>query len=122
MVGLRHVIILALGLRLLLLVTALYFTGDPETFTAPDTRHYLQPATTLVKERRYYDGSTPELFRPPGYPILLMLGVLTGHPYLTTLLFQALIGILTVVLVFRTGLLIFRDRHAALFSAGDLCL
>lgn len=117
---LRHLLLLALALRLFLPATAYLVTRDPETFCTPDSYGYLTLAASLAQEGRYEGPEGLGLFRPPGYPILVAVGVLVGHPYLVTILLQALLGLLTVYLTYRTASLFFGGQRAATF-AGLAC-
>lgn len=88
-------------------------------FGQGDTPEYIWGATSIVRDLRYYrlrdgqpEATGPELHRPPGYPLLLVPGLRSGHVYLVTIVLQALLGSLTVYVTYRTALLLF-DSHVA---------
>lgn len=112
--SLNRLLLLAFCLRLLLPAAALILTGRSEAFETADSAKYLRLAEALVREGRYYDGGEPEIFRPPGYPLILSLGVLVNHPYAVPILLQALLGTLTVYLIYRCALLLIGDKHVAI--------
>ncbi|MFH1176853.1 MAG: glycosyltransferase family 39 protein [Acidobacteriota bacterium] len=111
------ILIAALLLRLALPAVVWFTVGRPEVFVAPDTAGYLTPATGLVSSGRLAGPGGPELFRPPGFPSLLAIGLLFGVPITVTLGLQALIGTLTVYLVWRSALLVSDDSRAAAWAA-----
>jgi hypothetical protein len=117
---LRHLLLLALALRLLLPLASLAMLGHPEAFCTPDSSGYLHLAAALAQEGRYVGSDGPDLFRPPGYPILVSVGTFLGHPYVVTIFLQALLGCLTVYLTYRTACLFFGGQRAATF-AGLAC-
>ncbi|MFP4106764.1 MAG: glycosyltransferase family 39 protein [Phycisphaerae bacterium] len=65
----------------------------------PDSRDYLRLANTLLDDGSF--GSDPEVFRTPGYPVLIAGALLTGGDSATylVLVFQCLLGGGTCVLV-----------------------
>ena len=67
-------------------------------FRAPDTASYLRLAETLVDRGRFGD---PEIVRTPGYPLLLVPGVIAGRVASLTLALQILLSLASVALVFR---------------------
>lgn len=114
--------VVALALRLLLPAAAIARTGDLGSLETGDSREYLGLATALVEKGEYVDAAGPHLFRPPGYPLQLALGVLIGRPFLTAIVVQALLGSLTVYLIYLTARLLLRDRRAAVFAGIASCV
>lgn len=115
--ALGKILLLALALRLLLSLLSLLATGgDLSVFTAPDTASYLVPAGQLL-HGRFSQGEQPEIFRTPGYPVMLVPGLLLGHPYMTAVLLQVGLSCLTVYLVYHIALLIWSDHGVALLGA-----
>ena len=108
--GPRGPLVAALLLRLALPLVVLGVTGgDWSLFTKPDTNTYLTPARHLLERGEFSSLSGPEIFRTPGYPLVLALGLLAGQPILVTLLLQALAGTLTVWCIMRTASLLFGE-------------
>lgn len=60
----------------------------------------------------------PEIFRPPGYPIFLIPGLLFGKPELFTIACQIILSCLTVFLVYKIALGLFERSDAAVLSAA----
>jgi 4-amino-4-deoxy-L-arabinose transferase-like glycosyltransferase len=87
-----------------LLAAAVYVERrDVAAFQVPDSGRYLSLASDLVHHQSYeFDGES-ELFRPPGYPMLLAIGTWLGHVTLVTLLLQATCGALIVWCCFHAG-------------------
>jgi hypothetical protein len=111
------VLCLAFCLRCAVFVTAWFSLRDHTAFYAKDTWSYLQPALELLSAGTFTAHGTPELFRTPGYPVLLCLGVLARHVEVVTIALQILLGCLTTYLVFRIAHELFHDARVATFSA-----
>jgi hypothetical protein len=111
----RGPLVAALLLRLALPLIVLGVTGGEAwaRFTTPDTNTYLTPARHLLERGAFSGLWGPEIFRTPGYPLVLAIGLIAGHPLLVTLLLQALAGTLTVWCIMRTASLLFRDDDDA---------
>jgi hypothetical protein len=109
----RGPLVAALLLRLLLPAAAFFISsgGDGSRFITPDTHTYLTPARLLLERGAFANPDGPEIFRTPGYPLMLTLGLIAGLPILVTLLLQALAGALTVWCTMRTASLLFGDNR-----------
>ena len=109
----------ALAVRTSIPVSAYLFTRDVTIFQAQDTQSYVEPARQLIADGRFSasDG-TPEIIRTPGYPMLLVLGLLLDRFRLVTITLQVLIGCFTVYLVYRTADLLFETEGASLLAAA----
>jgi len=97
---------------------------DPNIFHAADTDSYIRPAVELAttgKFNGYYDG-LPELFRTPGYPLVLVPSVWLGNIEAVTIPLQALLSCLTGYYIYCTGLLLFKQERIALFCLGIYAL
>ncbi len=114
---LMWVVGIALLVRLAMLALSLAATRDPSVFHWPDTSTYVQPATEWLASGRFGVNGVPEIVRTPGYPALLMLGILFGRIELITIALQILISCATVYGVARTGLLIFGRPEPAVLGA-----
>lgn len=110
----------AICTRALLPFIAYSWTRDARIFKAPDTASYLACAESLARTGSFSAGGIPEIVRTPGYPLLLLPGVLLGHVTAVTLLLQLLLGCATVWLVYRATSLITGNGRAAA-TAGFLC-
>jgi hypothetical protein len=115
----RGPLVAALLLRLLLPAAAIVFGGWSH-FVTPDTITYLTPARHLLERGAFSNLSGPEIFRTPGYPLVLTLGLIAGQPIVVTLLLQALAGTLTVWFVMRAASLLFRDDARIVRTCGWL--
>jgi 4-amino-4-deoxy-L-arabinose transferase-like glycosyltransferase len=115
---LASVVIAALILRALVTVGALATGAGLDAFHAPDTDSYLHDARQLLASGTFGAPGAPEIVRTPGYPLLLLPGVILGAPELVTILIQVLLSTLTVVVVYDIGRLLLHDRRAALIAAG----
>lgn len=99
------------------LVAALVYAGPPALHTG-DTGTYARPARELLTHGRFAVNGVPELERTPGYPILLIPGILVGHLEVVTALLQVVMSCALVYLVYRLSRLVFEDERAALFGAA----
>jgi len=106
-------ILVRLALPGYLLLTA----GDTQAFFEVYTHEYREPALNLLSSGSYVSHGTPEIYRPPGYPLFLLSGLLLKQEALVTILLQIILSSLTVWLVFRLSLVIFENLAAALFTA-----
>ncbi len=92
-------IALAVVLRLLV-GGAAWATRGPDAFLAIDSETYLAPAASLADGSGFRDlDGRLELFRMPGYPLLLAAGTAAGAPVAAALGLQLL---LSAALVWRT--------------------
>jgi len=112
------VLVLAFALRVLVPLFAAAVTRDPAVYHAPDTISYLTPARELAETGSFTSNGRSEIIRSPGYPLLLVPGVLAGRVELVTIGLQALLGCATVYFVYKIALLLFGDRGVA--AAGAL--
>ena len=89
----------AMSVRLLVLALASGF-HDIGYFVATDDSHeYLGLAESLT-EGSFSKNGVPEVMRTPGYPLLVALGVLAGHPIGFTVLLQVVLGGAAAVIVY----------------------
>jgi len=107
----------AVSLRAAVPLLCFALNRDPAIFHLPDTGDYLLTARQLLAGRFSLDGVTPELFRTPGYPLLLVPGVALGEAAAVTILLQILLSVATVYLVYRASQLLFQNRQAALLAS-----
>lgn len=114
---LRVILVLAFILRTLIFGAAYFSLRDNTAFYAKDTWSYLQPAMELVTAGSFTAFGEPELFRTPGYAVLLALGVRFGHVEIITIALQILLSCVTTYLVFQIALALFDDNRTAKWSA-----
>jgi len=112
-----HILGLALLLRSLVPTLAYLYTGNVATFYAPDTESYVMPARELIANHRYFAYGVPEIIRTPGYPLLLIPGLLLNHLVLTTVMVQIVASCFTVYMVYRTAQLLFDCETIAITAA-----
>jgi 4-amino-4-deoxy-L-arabinose transferase-like glycosyltransferase len=108
---------IALLLRVLLPVVSTITVRNQGVFLFPDSRGYIKPAEELLRTGRFAIDGRPEIMRTPGYPILLLPGILLGKPVLVTIALQVLLSLLTVWLVYGLTLRIFENETAAAAAA-----
>jgi 4-amino-4-deoxy-L-arabinose transferase-like glycosyltransferase len=76
-------------------------TSDVQIFYGGDTDSYLDPARELVRSGNFATGGEPDVFRTPGYPLLLALGVAAGRPEIVTVALQILLSCATAYAVYN---------------------
>lgn len=114
---LKLILSFAFLLRIAITIIAWFSLHDVKAFYAKDTGSYLQPALELVAQGSFTTFGAPELFRTPGYPLLLSLGVWLGQVEIITIGLQILLGCLTTYLVYLLALELFTDTRIASWSA-----
>ena len=111
--SLTMIMCIALFSRALLPFIAYSWTHDARIFKLPDTASYLACAESLVRTGSFSIGGIPEIVRTPGYPLLLVPGVLLRHVTSVTVLLQMFLGCVTVWLVYGATLALTGNRTAA---------
>jgi len=111
------VLLLALTIRLFVPLLAFFYTQDYLIFHRPDTATYLRPAENLLSTGQFTGNELPEILRTPGYPLLLIPGLLSDKTEAVTITLQILLSCLTCYLVFRASLLLFERHNVALLCA-----
>ena len=81
----------ALVARLLVSIVATAVHGAPYFLPTDDSYEYLRLGESLAAGSFSQDG-VAEVLRTPGYPLLVALGAVTGHPIGLTILLQVAIG------------------------------
>ncbi|HEU0054572.1 MAG TPA: glycosyltransferase family 39 protein, partial [Longimicrobium sp.] len=116
--ALAAIVLSAVGLRAGVAAAAWLASGDPDVFHAPDTWSYVAPAKELLETGAYTRFGEPEVVRAPGYPLLLVPGLLLGRLEAVTLALHVAIAALTVAGTFALALQVLGDRRAALAAAA----
>ncbi|MBF0540498.1 MAG: glycosyltransferase family 39 protein [Nitrospirae bacterium] len=87
-------------------------------FYTSDSSSYIAPAQSIAKTLEFNNSKgEPEIVRTPGYPLLIIPGILLGHTEAVTIFFQVIISFLTILIIYKTALELFEDFNAAFFSA-----
>jgi 4-amino-4-deoxy-L-arabinose transferase-like glycosyltransferase len=107
------VVIVGVTLRLAVPIVAFVATWDPLVFHDRDTESYIEPAANLISTGRFAVGGVPEIHRTPGYPILLIPGLLLDRVSLVTILLQVILSGVTIYTTYRIAELLFKDRWVA---------
>jgi 4-amino-4-deoxy-L-arabinose transferase-like glycosyltransferase len=107
------ILIAALAIRAAVPLYAGLWNQDSSVFYEIYTFQYVEPARSLLNSGEFASGGVVEVYRPPGYPVVLIPGILLENVVLVTLTIQILLSCLTVLLVFETALLIWGNREAA---------
>ncbi|MGE5198132.1 MAG: glycosyltransferase family 39 protein [Rhodospirillaceae bacterium] len=74
-----------------------------DKFVFVDGPRYLELAASLAADGRFTTSEGPEIYRPPGYPVLLMASVFAGRPAAMNALVNAALGGLTILLAAWTA-------------------
>ncbi len=109
---------IVLVLRLALpLVAWLLNPNNPEIFhsTSDDSLSYIRPATVLGTQGRFVDplDGSPELFRTPGLPVLLLPGVWLGNVELWMTILNIACACLTAYLIYQIAMMVFKSSKIA---------
>ena len=112
----RGAIALAILLRLALIALAFSIRG-PEAFLARDSKLYLDTATSLATRLEFTSGGKPEIFRTPGYPLLVAAGMKSGAPIAFVLAAQLALSVALVAMTFLIVRRLTGDDRAATISA-----
>lgn len=110
---LRAALVAGLGLRLTLIMLALVRRGN-EAFLVPDSRGYLALARSLTHGAfRNWSGDV-EVFRTPGYPLLLTPGIWMGAPIAFAIAVNLLLTIAIVLAMHAIARRWFDEKTAGL--------
>lgn len=112
-----YVLFLAAVLRILLPIIAYIRNKNFSIFYSIDSDKYISLAKTLLEKRAFVYNGLPEIERTPGYPIFLMPGIKLDQPEIVTTIIQIVLSCLTVFLVFKVSLLIFKKYEIAILSS-----
>jgi 4-amino-4-deoxy-L-arabinose transferase-like glycosyltransferase len=96
----------------LALANAAVLTNGIVGLHAPDTTGYLEPAMEWLARGTFTRQGHPEIVRTPGYPALLLPGLLLDNVEVVTVLLQSLLAGATVIAVYGLGLELYHRRAA----------
>ncbi len=118
------ILLLALAVRAGLLVASLCADPDGSGLFTVDSVGYENLSRSIAEDGRFDQYGQAELFRTPGYPLLLAaMRVFGGHYWLAASIVQILLDVLLVYLTFVLGRMISSERvglWAAAFQAVSL--
>lgn len=117
-----YVIVAALIIRASIPLYAAFFSDDRTFYYEIYSQQYLEPARNLIKSGEFTSNAAPDIYRPPGYSLLLIPGILSGHLPLVTISTQILLSCLTVYLVFRMSIVLFGRAEIAILGAAIYAL
>ncbi len=112
----RGVLTIAFLLRCLLtsVVFAINHTSGAYTL---DTELYLITARKLIESGQFANSVQPEIFRTPGYPLLLIPGILLGQQELVAIFIQIMLSCFTIFVIYKIALAIWGESKIATFCA-----
>lgn len=117
-ISVRQVLLIALLARLAIPALSYGIWRDPGAFHMDDSEEYVCNAAQILEGRGFSacDGM-PEFLRTPGYAIVLVPAVASGHLELTVILLQAFLGLACVFVIYQTAALVADDRRVAVVAA-----
>jgi len=115
---LRYIILLALALRVAFPVLILGLSNDVRVFYDNDTIEYIEPARGLIASGQFTTKGVPEIERTPGYPLLLIPGIISCHIELATIALQIVLSCFSVFIIYKIGILLFDTTEIAILCAA----
>jgi 4-amino-4-deoxy-L-arabinose transferase-like glycosyltransferase len=110
-IQLRTALIIVLVSRVLFALIIWKVSG-PSGFFSPDTGSYLPDAQSLL-HGSFSNNGIPEIYRTPGYPLLLAGAVALGHPVIVGLLENFLLSVASALLIWQITKHLCTDIRAA---------
>lgn len=111
------ILLLSFIIRGSLPIIAFIVNRDYSVFHVIDTDRYIKTAIELVSSGTFSLNGIPEVVRTPGYPVLLIPGILSGNLEAVTIFIQIILSCLTTYFVYRIALLLFDNIKVATLSA-----
>ncbi|OGF64884.1 MAG: hypothetical protein A2Y62_13250 [Candidatus Fischerbacteria bacterium RBG_13_37_8] len=116
--ALKILILVAFIIRLALPIASFLVSPSYENFYIHmDSDQYIQLAKQIVNNGDFSFQTEPELFRTPGYPVLIIPGVLIGYVEWITIILQAFLSCATIFLIYKISLQLFKNSSAAFAAA-----
>ncbi|MEG3900534.1 glycosyltransferase family 39 protein [Microcoleus sp. B4-C5] len=112
----RGVLTIAFLLRCLLTIVILAINNISAAYT-PDTDSYLVTARKLIESGQFVYSVQPEIFRTPGYPLLLIPGILLDQQEIVAIFIQIMLSCFTIFLIYKIALAIWGESKIATFCA-----
>jgi len=114
---LRHIIIVALALRIAFPLFIFGLNKDVKVFYDEDTIEYIEPARGLITSGQFATKGLPEIERTPAYPLLLIPGIILDRIAPVTIALQILLSLFSVFVVYKIGVLLFYKDEIGLLCA-----
>ncbi|HLJ86680.1 MAG TPA: glycosyltransferase family 39 protein [Candidatus Angelobacter sp.] len=95
-------------------------TGGPSAFLSPDSLGYVDLAKSLLHGSFSISG-VPEIFRTPGYPLLLIPAVASGHFLMAALIENLLMSLAAGTLVWKIAKTLFPGSNAPVWAVVFYC-
>ncbi|NJK68384.1 MAG: glycosyltransferase family 39 protein [Microcoleus sp. SU_5_3] len=111
------VLLVGFLIRLAVPLGVFILTQDLKIFYGNDTGSFMQPAFQLIEHGKFFNNGQPELFRTPGYPLFLIPGMLLGHLEIVTIPMQIFLDCLTIYLIYKIALPLFKVENIATLCA-----
>jgi 4-amino-4-deoxy-L-arabinose transferase-like glycosyltransferase len=100
------------------LIAGAWSVRGRDAFLVPDSHSYLRLADALARGEGFRNvQGLPEMFRTPGYPLLLALGSAIEHPVRFALALNLVLSAAVVVLTFVLARSVLRDERIAMICA-----
>ncbi len=111
------------GLLRVLVGLAAWYVRGVDAFVTPDSSTYLALASSLVERHTFSDAAGfPELFRTPGYPLVIAIGAWLGKPVWFALAAHLALTVAIVAMVFYAVRRLTSDDLVATVSAWAVAL
>jgi 4-amino-4-deoxy-L-arabinose transferase-like glycosyltransferase len=107
-----RLLILVLLVRLAFALMVWTING-PSGVVGPDTSSYVAPATSLLHGSFLSESGQPEIYRTPGYPVLLLPAVVSQHFEIISLLENLLFAGLCAWLIYKIAQDVFPGNNSA---------
>lgn len=114
----QHILIFAFLIRFILFISTLCFNNDFSVFKTFDSKEYTDLANELFESQKFYRYGVPEIFRSPGYPIFLLIGLYFNNLELITIVLQIIFSTFTIFIVYQIVNLIYSDKTTALIASS----
>jgi hypothetical protein len=111
----------------LLLAFIIWKINGPSGFFGPDTETYLEPARSLLQgsflsHGAYSISGTPEIFRTPGYPLLLLPAIVLRHVVIVAFLENLFFTVASAWLTWHIATDLLPGSQAAFWAVLLYCL
>jgi len=104
----------------MLVALLIWKISGPSAFFNPDTGHYVLSADSL-RHGSFSVNGAPEIFRTPGYPLLLVPAVASGRLVFVALLENFVLATLTAWLIWRIAAHLFPGTKAGWWAVILYC-
>ncbi|HYE75972.1 MAG TPA: glycosyltransferase family 39 protein [Blastocatellia bacterium] len=115
--SIKNILLMALFVRVLLFALVLAKNQRLDAFYTSDTGWYLRLAASLMEHGRFGSDDMPELIRTPGYPLMLIFGLWSGHVEIITIVLQVALSTATCYSLYLTAQQLTRDQRTSTLAA-----